>query len=321
MDKLAQLGQDMAALWARSGSQYLHGVANTLILAVVATAIGCLIGFICGILQTIPYTSRDPLWKKIILKFLRVIIRIYVEVFRGTPMILQAVFIFYGLPYFTNNAMQFTNIWVAAILVVSINTGSYMAESVRGGIISVDPGQTEGAMAIGMTHVQTMVHVILPQAIRNIMPQIGNNFIINIKDTSIMFIIGFTEFFAAHKGVAGATYKYFPSAAIEMIGYLCMTLAASFLLRWMEKKMDGSDSYELVQDDSLTMTAGTYNHPGRGTPFDERNPEAVKSMMREELRRQAERDEAIRQGQLAEQRRNSGMGDIGSRNPDHRGER
>ncbi len=85
--------------------------------------------------------------------------------------------------------------------------------------------------------------------------------------------------------------------------------------------MDGSDSYELVQDDSLTMTAGTYNHPGRGTPFDERNPEAVKSMMREELRRQAERDEAIRQGQLAEQRRNSGMGDIGSRNPDHRGER
>ena len=272
MDKLAQLGQDMATLWSRSGSQYLHGVANTLILAVVATAIGCLIGFICGILQTIPYTSRDPLWKRIILKVIRVIIRIYVEVFRGTPMILQAVFIFYGLPYFTNNAMQFTNIWVAAILVVSINTGSYMAESVRGGIISVDPGQTEGAMAIGMTHVQTMVHVILPQAIRNIMPQIGNNFIINIKDTSIMFIIGFTEFFAAHKGVAGATYKYFPSAAIEMIGYLCMTLAASFLLRWMEKKMDGSDSYELVQDDSLTMTAGTYNHPGRGTPFDERNP-------------------------------------------------
>ena len=307
MDKLAQLGQDIAALWARSGSQYLHGVANTLILAVVATAIGCLIGFICGILQTIPYTSRDPLWKRFLLKLIRVIIRIYVEVFRGTPMILQAVFIFYGLPYFTNNAMQFTNIWVAAILVVSINTGSYMAESVRVGIISVDPGQTEGAMAIGMTHVQTMVHVILPQAIRNIMPQIGNNFIINIKDTSIMFIIGFTEFFAAHKGVAGATYKYFPSAAIEMIGYLCMTLAASFLLRWMEKKMDGSDSYELVQDDSLTMTAGTYNHPGRGTPFDERNPEAVKSMMREELRRQAERDEAIRQGQLAEQRREGGI--------------
>ncbi len=78
---------------------------------------------------------------------------------------------------------------------VSINTGAYMAESVRGGIISIDPGQTEGAMAIGMTHVQTMTYVILPQALRNIMPQIGNNFIINVKDTSVMFIIAFTDFF------------------------------------------------------------------------------------------------------------------------------
>ena len=89
------------------------------------------------------------------------------------------------------------------ILIVSINTGAYMAESVRGGIISIDPGQTEGAKAIGMTHFQTMVNVIMPQALRNIMPQIGNNYIINVKDTSVMFIIGFTEFFAAaplHRG-------------------------------------------------------------------------------------------------------------------------
>lgn len=321
MDKLVQLGQDMSALWGTYHSQYLHGIVNTLLLAVIATAIGCLIGFICGILQTIPYTSRDPLFKRILLKLVRIIIRIYVEVFRGTPMILQAVFIYYGLPYLSGGQMKFSSVWAAAILVVSINTGAYMAESVRGGIISVDPGQTEGAMAIGMTHVQTMVQVILPQAIRNILPQIGNNFIINIKDTSIMFIISFTEFFAAHKGVVGATFKYFPSAAIEMIGYLIMTLVSSFLLRWLERKMDGSDNYELVQDDSLTMTAGTYNHPGRGTPFDERNPEAQKSMLREELRRQAERDEAIRQGQLAEQRRNSGVSDIGNRNLDQRGER
>ena len=81
-------------------------------------------------------------------------------------MVLQAVFLYYGLPYFTDNAVRFDSIWMAAILVVSINTGAYMAESVRGGIISIDPGQTEGAKAIGMTHVQTMLHVILPQAIR-----------------------------------------------------------------------------------------------------------------------------------------------------------
>ena len=131
----------------------------------------------------------------------------------------------------------------------------------------------EGAKAIGMTHVQTMTSVILPQALRNIMPQIGNNFIINVKDTSVMFIISFTEFFAAHRYIVGVNNMYFPSATIEMIGYLTMTLIASFLLRLVEKLMDGSDSYELVQADQLTMAAGTYSHPDKGTPFDEHSKE------------------------------------------------
>ena len=273
MDKFIQLGQDMAKLWSNYRGMYLDGMKNTLILALVATVIGCLIGLACGILNTIPYSKNDPAWKRFLLKLIRILVRIYVEVFRGTPMVLQAVFIFYGLPYFTDNAMRFGSVWSAAILIVSVNTGAYMAESVRGGIISIDPGQTEGAKAIGMTHVQTMTHVILPQALRNIMPQIGNNLIINVKDTSVMFIISFTEFFAFHRYITGVNNMYFPSAAIEMIGYLTMTLIASFLLRWLETRMDGSDSYELVQADSLTMTAGTYNHPGKGSPYDERSRE------------------------------------------------
>ena len=273
MDRLVKLGQDIVLLWENYHSAYLTGIWNTLALAIVATAIGCIIGLICGILNTIPYTKQDHIAKRFFLKLIRVIVRIYVEVFRGTPMVLQAVFIYYGLPYFSGNALRFDNIWAAAILVVSINTGAYMAESVRGGIISIDPGQTEGAKAIGMTHVQTMVNVILPQALRNIMPQIGNNFIINVKDTSVMFIIGFTEFFAYHCYIVGVNNMYFPSAAIEMIGYLCMTLIASFVLRWVEKKMDGAANYELVRTDSLAMSAGTYSHPDRGTPFDERSKE------------------------------------------------
>ena len=273
MDKLFKLGQDMAELWSKYSAMYLNGVKNTLILALVATVIGCVIGLVCGILNTIPYSRSDSLPKRFVLKLIRVVVRIYVEVFRGTPMVLQAVFIFYGLPYFTDNAMRFASVWAAAILIVSINTGAYMAESVRGGIISIDPGQTEGAKAIGMTHVQTMLYVILPQALRNILPQIGNNFIINVKDTSVMFIISFTEFFAFHRYITGVNNMYFPSAAIEMIGYLTMTLIASFLLRWVEKKMDGNDSYELVQADQLTMTAGTYNHPEKGSPYDERSRE------------------------------------------------
>ena len=276
VDKFAKLMQDIGILWEKYRMMYLNGMLNTLGLALAATAIGCVIGLLCGILNTIPCAKNDPLPKRILLKLLRVIIRIYVEVFRGTPMMLQAVFIFYALPYFTDNALRFDNIWAASILIVSINTGAYMAESVRGGIISIDPGQTEGAKAIGMTHFQTMVNVIMPQALRNIMPQIGNNFIINVKDTSVMFIIGFPDFFSAHRAAVGASFLCFPSATVEMIGYLCMTLIASFLLRWIEKKMDGTSNYELVQEDPLVMTAGTYSHPSRKTPFDEQNREVKK---------------------------------------------
>ena len=273
MDRFIQLFSDIAKLLEKYGASYVSGMINTLVLALVATVIGCIIGFICGVLNTIPYSQNDSMFKRFVLKLIRGLVRIYVEVFRGTPMVLQAVFLYYGIPYFTNNMVRFTDIWTPAILVVSINTGAYMAESVRGGIISIDPGQTEGAKAIGMTHVQTMMNVILPQALRNIMPQIGNNFIINVKDTSVMFIIGFPDFFAAHRAAVGASYLYFPSATVEMLGYLTMTLIASFLLRWVEKLMDGDSSYELVQVDPLTMTAGTYSHPDRGTPFDEQSKE------------------------------------------------
>ena len=273
MSKLAQLCADIVKLWGKYGNSYIKGIENTLVLALIGTLLGCLIGFVCGVLNTIPCGPTVHPVKRFFLKLIRVVIRIYVEVFRGTPMVLQAVFLYYGLPYFTNNAIKFTSVWVAAIVVVSINTGAYMAESVRGGIISVDPGQAEGAKAIGMNHVQTMTSVILPQALRNILPQIGNNYIINIKDTSVMFIIGYPDFFAAHRAAVGASYLYFPSATVEMIGYLTMTLIASFLLRWLEKRLDGASNYELVQVDALTMTAGTYNHPDRGTPFDEHSKE------------------------------------------------
>ena len=273
MNRFVQLGADIATLWSRYRISYWRGMGNTLLLALTATVIGCVIGFICGILQTIPHAPTDNPIKRFFLALIRGIIRIYVEVFRGTPMVLQAVFVYYGLPYFSGNAIQFHSVWLAAILVVSVNTGAYMAETVRGGILSIDPGQTEGAKAIGMNHWQTMFYVILPQALRNILPQIGNNYIINVKDTSVMFIISFTEFFAVHRAAVGATYLYFPSAVIEMLGYLCMTLTASLLLRLWEKKLDGDDSYSLASVDSLAPTAGMLNHPGKGSNFDEQSRE------------------------------------------------
>ena len=209
-------------------------------------------------LQTIPVAKKDNALKKGLLGALRGIIRVYVEVFRGTPMILQAVFVYYGLPYFTNNAVQWKSVWLAAFVVVAVNTGAYMAETVRGGILSVDPGQTEGAKAIGMTHFQTMLYVILPQTMRNILPQIGNNLIINIKDTSVMFVIGYAELFAAHKAIVGAKYVYFPSAVITLTIYLIMTVICSLILRLWEKKLDGPENFDLSTTDTLAHTSGMY---------------------------------------------------------------
>ena len=127
MDVLLELGSDVARLWATYAPTYLNGVKNTLILAVVATFFGCVIGLGCGVLNTIPYARKDHPAKKFLLKLIRAIVRIYVEVFRGTPMVLQAVFIYYGLPYFTNNEVAFTGysgMWLASIIIVSINTES-----------------------------------------------------------------------------------------------------------------------------------------------------------------------------------------------------
>jgi putative lysine transport system permease protein len=247
----------VATCWDIYGTSYLWGAYRTLVISFVGTVIGCVIGFIVGIIQTIPVTKNDSVFKKAVLKVIRVILRVYVEVFRGTPMIVQAVFIYFGMRMVFDISMS---MWVAAFFIVSINTGAYMAETVRGGILSIDSGQTEGAKAIGMTHVQTMLHVILPQAFRNIIPQIGNNFIINIKDTSVLSVISITDLFFVHKSVVGALYLYFQSASIVMAIYLTMTLTASFLLRRLERKLDGDDSFDLATTDTLTHTSGLTNY-------------------------------------------------------------
>ncbi|MEF9939380.1 MAG: amino acid ABC transporter permease [Clostridium sp.] len=242
------------------GMSLLRGAGTTLIIAIVGTIIGCAIGFACGIVKTIPVEKNDSTFKKAGLKIIDIILNIYVEVFRGTPMMVQAMFIYYGLAMVGINMSA----WFAAFFIVSINTGAYMTETVRGGILSIDPGQTEGAKAIGMTHTQTMVNVILPQALRNIMPQIGNNLIINIKDTCVLSVISTVELFFASKSVAGTYYTYFETFTITMVMYLIMTVFFSRLLRWLENRMDGPSGYDLATQDQLAHTTGMYNYPGPG---------------------------------------------------------
>ena len=240
------------------GSSFLSGAGNTMIIAIVGTFLGCLIGFIVGIIQTIPVDKRDSDVKKTLVGFLKFIMACYVEFFRGTPMMAQAMFIYYGLLPMLGINMS---MWGAAYFILSINTGAYMAETVRGGILSIDPGQTEGAKAIGMTHVQTMLYVILPQALRNIMPQIGNNLIINIKDSCVLSVIGVTELLYKTKAAAGALYMNFEAYTITMIIYFIMTFTCSRILRWWENRMDGADSYDLATTDTLAHTSGMYRFP------------------------------------------------------------
>lgn len=258
-------------LLSHYGNSILVGTGKTMLIALVGTVVGCLIGFLVGIVQTIPATRRDPWPKRALMWLVRLIMNIYVEVFRGTPMMVQAMFIYFG-------AMQYMNIhmgqWTAAFVIVSINTGAYMAETVRGGILSIDIGQTEGAKAIGMSHFQTMLYVIFPQAFRNIIPQIGNNLIINIKDSSVLSVIGIVELFYVAKQNAGAYYWNTESMAIAMVVYLICTFTCSRLLRWWEKKLDGPASYDLATTDTLAHTSGMSRFPASpDDKFDEHSRE------------------------------------------------
>lgn len=259
---MAEFIEGIIKCWQGYGPAYFEGARNTIIISLVGTIIGCIIGFAVGIVQTIPTSKNDPVWKRAILYIIKAILKIYVEVFRGTPMIVQSVFIYFGAIMVFDIHM---NMWFAAFFIVSINTGAYMAETVRGGILSIDPGQTEGAKAIGMTHFQTMMNVIIPQAFRNIIPQIGNNLIINIKDTSVLSVISVTDLFFTHKSVAGALYMYFESATITMVIYLTLTVTASLLLRLLENKLDGDDNYDLATTDTLAYTSGMLSYHEKNT--------------------------------------------------------
>ncbi|NMA70146.1 MAG: amino acid ABC transporter permease [Desulfitobacterium sp.] len=221
---------------------FLRGAGITLLIAIIGTIIGAFIGLVIGVIRTIPEPERGL--KKILLKVTNFILACYIEFFRGTPMMVQAMVIYYG------SALAFgvdiDKLW-AAIIIVSINTGAYMAEIVRGGIISIDKGQFEAAHAIGMNHFQTMTTIVLPQAIRNILPATGNEFIINIKDTSVLNVIAVSELFFTTNSIAGSNFRYFEAFSIACLLYLVMTFTVTRILRYMERKLDGPETYTMNQ--------------------------------------------------------------------------
>ena len=217
--------QRMVYIVQQYGMSLLEGAGTTMAIAIICTLLGCVIGFAVGLVQTIEPHKNSNIVKRAILKVVKFILTAYVEVFRGTPMMLQAAFIYYGTAQVFGINL---GMWSAAIIIVSVNTGAYMAETVRGGILSIDPGQREGARAIGMSQFQTMLLVILPQSLRN-----------------------FT-----FRSISGALYTYFEAATVTMIIYFILTFACSRLLRWIENRMDGPANFDLATGDTLAFTSG-----------------------------------------------------------------
>ncbi|MBP3523628.1 MAG: amino acid ABC transporter permease [Clostridia bacterium] len=235
----------VAFLLQKYGMLFLRGTGMTLLVALTGTAFGFLIGLLVAIVRatspmpTLGRRSAAAAVRGALLRAVQLLLAAYIQVFRGTPMIVQAVVIYYGAQY----AGMYMDTTFAAIFIISINTGAYMAEIIRGGIFSVDKGQFEAAHAIGMTHWQTMTTVVLPQAIRNILPSVGNELIVNIKDSSVLNVISVSELFFQAKSAAGAYYRYFEVYFIIAVIYLILTLTVSRILRFIEQKMDGPDNY------------------------------------------------------------------------------
>lgn len=227
---------------------FLRGAGVTLWISVVGTILGTIIGLIVGVIRTIPVPEKRA--KKGVLRVVNWLLSAYIEFFRGTPMIVQAMVIYYG------SALAFEidiDRIAAALFIVSINTGAYMSEIVRGGIISVDKGQFEAAQAIGMNHFQTMTNVVLPQVVRNILPATGNEFVINIKDTSVLNVISVSELFFQTKTVAGNNFRYFETFFITCILYFVMTFTITRILRYIEVKLDGPDNYMIMAGNQMQV--------------------------------------------------------------------
>ena len=226
---------------------FLLGIRTTLLVALTGTLIGFVIGLFVGGIKAIKLDKTTSNLKTILKKIIDIILTIYIEVFRGTPMMVQAVFIYY---------LVYTNIFkwdkmVAAIFIISINTGAYMAEIVRSGIQAVDIGQNEAARSLGMSSMQTMLYVILPQAIKNAFPAIGNELIVNIKDSSVLMIISITELMFQSNSVAGTTYRFTETYFVTAMIYLLLTSISSFILHKIEKRLNNTKT-SLPQSDTNT---------------------------------------------------------------------
>jgi len=222
-------------------TNYFHLFARGLLVTLMLAIIGTVGGFFLSLLFVSLNTNlidkkRDSSLSIFFKKFGQIFTRIYVTVFRGTPMIVQAMILYYGIRSLGN--FDFWTPLVASAFIVVLNTAAYIAEIIRGSVNAIDKGQNEASLALGMNRNQTLNNVVYPQAIRNSLPAIGNEFIVNLKDTAVLSIIGVLDLFNATRQVVGATYSTIAPFVIVAIIYLILTSLTSILVKKLETKKE-----------------------------------------------------------------------------------
>ena len=207
--------------------QYLNGVKTTLLVTALALILGVALGVTVAILRT-AHDQQRPGHRNPVLAVLNLVCKIYVTVIRGTPMMVQLLIM--GLVIFASNR----NKTMIGALSLGINSGAYVAEIIRGGLMSLDPGQMEAGRSLGLGYMDTMRFIVIPQAIKAILPALGNEFIILLKDTSLITVIGGKELLHAAQGIMGRTYE----AMFPLIGIACMYLVLVMIFTWLLGKLE-----------------------------------------------------------------------------------
>lgn len=225
------------------------GILSTLILSIVGTVVGLLLGIPLAYGKKLQAKKYDSRFKKVLYGFIRGACNIYSTVLRGTPMMVQALIfkfasqaigVFWGNIKFPSALLNVFNGWFfAGLIVITFNTAAYMGEVVISGINGVDQGQIEGAKSLGLSPIKTTFSIVLPQALRNSLPTIGNELIINIKDSSVLNVIAVTELYYRLISIASSTYSFLEAYILLAIIYLIMTMITSFILKLIERKLDG----------------------------------------------------------------------------------
>lgn len=212
---------------------YLEGVGTTLLVTACALALGILLGIIVALVRTAHDQQKTK--KNLLLGLLSGLFKIYVTIIRGTPMMVQLLIM--GMVVFSSSR----NFTFVGTLTLGINSGAYVSEIIRGGLMAVDSGQMEAGRSLGLNYITTMIHIIIPQAIKSVLPALGNEFIILLKDTSLITVIGGKELLYAAQGVMNRTYEAMFPLLITAIIYLLLVMIFTYVLGIFERRMRQSD--------------------------------------------------------------------------------